>query len=307
MSTSQQLLEQQVIYLIEQGTSLDDAIKQVNQSNFAQQQQINIHSSDFSFNSDTLKKQYSSLSPVFAQHQAALAGKPETTAALQILQQQQELMITGWKTFRSSFLSSLIYIVFLSCLVLFFRIFIGPQFLDMYTGFGGDLPAITQLILGPGGLLILAALWLLSLTYLFLVILISRRIKIFKALPGWLRKLPVFHQFKASVDRMMMLSISEFIQRTDIQTEIADWYKWFTPIEHKTIDYYYHMTMLSKEFNSSNRTIRQEKLKLENEFITIATKSSKGLALTFSIILGVSIALFVIAMYAPIFQLGSVI
>jgi hypothetical protein len=310
VTNATQLLQQQVNYLVEQGESFDDAINKVNQSQFARHNGVSIKAEDVLHHDfNKLKKQYKAIAPLLAEHQASLLNMPQLSTAIKQLQQQLSLINAGWKTLRMSFLYNLFYIFLLTCLVLFFYTFLTPQFEEMFSGFGFELPAITRIALGPIGFWILLIIWFICLAYLYLFLKTSYHIKTYQALPGWLGQLPFLKQFKNIVDSLMLLSFLEFIRRTNLQASenIKQQIQLSLKINPEMINYYHDMFVLSDELDSSKLTLQNERNQLESQFVELSSSSNKLISVLFSLVLILGIGFYIIAMYAPIFQLGSVI
>jgi hypothetical protein len=302
------LLNQQMITLIEQGDSSEQALDKVNQSHFAKEHNIRLNQNTEAVIELNQNKRYTALGPVLQENLASITQDRNAVAAENILAQQKQLIIAGWKTFHNSSLANLFYLVLLTLLAIFFRVFIAPSFELLYADFG-YLPAITQFVLGNGGLFMLIGLWLIGTSYLIILLSLSSAVNRFQFPPRLLTMLPLFKQFKQQIDKIMLQAITEFVGRTTQHRfpPLSTWQQWYPEQDAKLLLEAHQLTALSLELNSFEATMRKQKELLTDQYIMLSTNAIKSATLLLSILLGISIAVIVFAMYTPIFNLGSII
>lgn len=302
--------------LMIKGDTAEDACAKVNQTEYAKDQQLNLddkHIED-NYSVQSLTSHFSGLKSLCDKFESLFQGSRNFSQAITDLKQRQALLLTGWAVYKSMPWMSWLYLVVLSSIIGILNIYVVPQFSEMFSNFGADLPPFTQFYFQDGTTsIILLVMWMQSLAYLWLVWLIKKSIKNFRILPGWLSKIPILGSIADLLNKNMSLSTYRFLanfkefelpeksQWLDVQelTEGSKHFKWAEQT-------YQYLTM-AIELGLLRDYLENELNRLTEEYVSKTASTMKLISISATFILAVLVASIVIAMYLPLFKLGSII
>lgn len=299
--------------LVSGGDSLEDAIKAVNESNYAVSNNISV-TEDFNQESSVIgiAKQFPGLAQIFKEEELEKIKSKSIVIAKTTLIQNSKLLNNYWSSINSGQQSLLIYTLILGFLAILMELFIAPQFEEIYMSFGAELPGLTQFLLINSS--VLFSLLFLVVLLNILTLIIFRRGKACSSnlslLPKWMLKLPLFRKHLELLNQCILLSLINFAVTAGLLSEIKlkslahffsskhamNWWEIFTD-----------SMSIAKELNLEKALVEQELESMLEQFSTQGAESIKIILLMISIIVFGFIGALVIAMYLPIFQLGAIV
>lgn len=235
---------------------------------------------------------------------------------------------TLYRTCWAGIVGQLSYLVALCSLMLViagtFTLFVLPAFQQMFDQFGGGLPAFTAGVLASAGiglpLLVLLVLAVLILAAHFAV-KFRRRIRSLSPLPRLPRWLPFGGAVAETYNRSLFLNFTRILLECGVAVERAVEVAARLANQPPSLDY--AALEASAGAAASDRTLRELGVAArlgnlpaevaarcdiqEAELAHVLATSRNRFSLGTSIVVGVLVAIVVIAMYLPLFRMGSLI
>ncbi len=313
---SQTILKQMASLLMLKGESADQAATMVNQTNYAKSNQLIIEGQqakeDFSL--QALSAKFSGLKSVLENYKSIFDNEENYSQAYADLNNRQNLLQTGWEVFKGMRWMSWLYLLILSTIVMILNTFVAPQFMEVFSSFGAQLPSLTLLYFGDGfATTILLFLWGISITYMLVVSRIKKSIKTFNLIPHWMSYIPAMGSIVRIINQSLSLMTYRFLTSFD-SFKIPDrthWHQSFGLSEkdkqYQWADKIYPYLSMADELGVLDSYIDNELDGLLDDYVSKTAQSMKIISVVSTLILSALIASIVIAMYLPIFKMGSII
>jgi type II secretory pathway component PulF len=326
----------QLQYAVEQSQSLDEAFQKVyaaanaEQRNAVQQLETLLRSPE---SPEALKgglrhSSYPTLAWLL--HQTAA---PEKSAAALFgeYRRQESFRATALVALWSEFAGFLAYLgavlAVLIVVVSLYAALILPQFRSLYRGFGTDLPALTGAVFG-GGAPVFTLLMLLAVGLLFLlswfVFLLRRRLKRFVPLSPRYQKLPLvgpvalaYHQYLwlsyAGLLRASGMGAAEALSLAATRVPLISSGRWGDTVAASNEDPKSQVSAVVADLSMAERLGKlDEETAFQQEetvdtFLATLARCRRRSRIVLTVCVYFLVAIFVSAMYLPIFSLGSAI
>ncbi len=311
------LLNKMAHLLMIKGLSVTEARERVNQSKFAQQQALKIVDGELDdiHSIQSLVADMPGIAAVAEEFKDELTHHQSFNQQTMELKQRRILLSTGWDAFKGIRWSSTIYLSLLTSIIATFHIFVIPAFSEVYSYFHVEFPYLTSLYFTDGYLafIMLLLIWFFTVAYLFIIMVINKRIKKFTLIPSWISSIPFIGSASRMINQCILLSLYHFIisSNTFVLPEHNDWQKKFNLFENKSLYQWsstlYEQLKLAFELDIANEYLQDELDNLCQQYIDKTTRSIKLFSIISSIILAAFIGTIVIAMYLPIFSMGLLI
>jgi len=313
---SQTVLKQMASLLMLKGESAEQAAAKVSQTNYAKSNQLIIEGlqakEDFSL--QALSNRFSGLKSVLENFKSIFNDEENYSQAYADLTNRQNLLQTGWEVYKGMRWMSWIYLVILSTIVMILNNFVAPQFMDVFASFGAELPTLTQLYFGDGfATTILIFLWGTSIAYMLVVSQIKKSIKTFNRVPAWMSYIPAMGAIVRIINQCISLMTYRFLTSFDLfkMPERENWHQSFGLSEkdkhYQWADKIYPYLTMASELEVLDSYLDKELDGLLDDYVSKTAQSMKIISVVSTLILSGLIASIVIAMYLPIFQMGSII
>ena len=302
-----------VTMLVSEGQSVEQAVRAVNASSYATANNISL---DEAFTAQTsivsVAKKFPGISQLFQEKQIDQLESADVVRATAALSQNSKVLVNYWGSIYSGQQSLLVYTVILGFLAVLMELFIAPQFSEIYTSFGAELPSLTQIMLTNSTVLFTMLFLVVSLNILILELFRQGEIaaKKMSLLPTWALKIPLFSKHLQMLNHCIIMSLFHFVATAQMMNELelkkldtlASGKKgklWLQDITENLL--------LAKEFQLEKVIIEREMETMLERFSSEGAESIKILLLLVTIIVFGFIGALVIAMYLPIFQLGAIV
>jgi type II secretory pathway component PulF len=251
----------------------------------------------------------------------SLAPTPERSAAavFQELRRQESFTASdataAWSEFRGFLTYLAAVLAVLIVVVVMYAVFTLPQFTSLYRGFGAELPGLTRLAFGGpsyvfAGLLFVSVLLLLSLA--LFVDTLRRRLRRYAPLPARLRGIPLVGPVASTYNQYLWLSCARLLTAAGIsarealrlaaqKTNAAD-----VQLEtHAKQSALASDLVVSAELGKLDEELQFQQDAALDAFLTALARCRRRARVVLTVCTYVLVAIFVCAMYLPIFSLGS--
>ena len=299
------------------GKSAEEARTLVNQTDFAQQEKLEI-TKDALEDINSIESLVTDMRGVkliteqFAEQSAHFQNINQQAIELK---QRRSLLLTGWDAFKGFRWSSTVYLSLLTVIIALLQMYVLPTFSEAFISSDVELPLLTTLYFTEGhfAVILLILFWSITIGNLFLLAKIKSRIKNFMLLPSWFCSIPILRTICHLINRCILLSLYSFLISSNsfVLPERNEWHRRFQlSKKHKCYswaDNTYSHLKLALELGIGNEYINNELDLVCAKYFDTTTHSMKLLSIIGSIILAIYIGTIVIAMYLPLFSMGSLI
>ena len=197
--------------------------------------------------------------------------------------------------------------IMLAVLLLFVQAVL-PQFESLYGGFGHHLPHLTAFVVGALGNIVLLAVPILIVVGLWIIALSARRILRLRRMPGgWTFLVPIvgspLHAFRDWLRATLVDAlVSAGLAHDDAISASAEVVGARKSATARKMD---ACLAAASKLDTFDQELEFWRAQLETEMLTRLVRARDILGVTVQLLLGLVVALLVIAVYLPIFSLGS--
>ena len=302
--------------LMLKGDTAEQAAAKVNQTNYAKRNQLIIEGQEAKedFTIQALSNRFSGLKSVLENFKSIFNDEKNYSQAYADFSNRQNLLQTGWEVYKGMRWMSWIYLLILSTIVMILNNFVAPQFMNVFASFGAELPALTQLYFGEGfSTTILIFLWATSIAYMLVVSQIKKSIKTFIRAPTWMSYIPAMGSIVRLINQSISLVTYRFLSSFDSfkMPDREHWHQSFGLSEkdkhYQWADKIYPCLTMACELGVLDSYLDKELDSLLDDYVSKTAQSMKIISVVSTLVLSALIASIVIAMYLPIFKMGSII
>jgi type II secretory pathway component PulF len=251
----------------------------------------------------------------------SLAPSPErsVSAVFQEYQRQESFSAGSAAVVWSEFTGFITYLgavlAVLAAVVSMYAVFILPQMRSLYRGFGSDLPGLTQVAFGGGGsvftLLVLGSLLLLVLLGWF-VHALRRRLRRYTPMPARFRRVPLVGPVTRAYNQYLWLACARLLAAAGLSATEA----LRLAAQKSSVGDADEQGSGAQSAIAADLAMAAQLGKLDEElqfqqdaavdaFLTALARCRRRARVVLTVCAYVLVALFVSAMYLPIFSLGS--
>lgn len=221
------------------------------------------------------------------------------------LQLTQSILLQGWQSFKRINFLFIVNLIVLTLLVAMLKAYVIPQFQEMLGSFGSDLPAITQTLLSGHWpfLLVVGLFWLLTGLMVFLNYQVGEKIRHLEMLPKAFLMIPGLRAIFKNVNRIIGLTrVSVSQQLGQFKADSID----IPDIQNQTVTLRDSL-IIAQEVGVLEDYCQQLMNTFQEEYVAVSSSALRVFVVIGNIALAVVIGFFVIASYAPMFMMGSII
>jgi type II secretory pathway component PulF len=246
-----------------------------------------------------------------------LAGsQPNLRSLLQQYQQCHSLSASAALIVTQEFSGFLSYLMAVLTVLIVVSLLYGalvlPQFSSLYQGFGRELPALTALVFGPWGLILVAtvlALLVVAFAMSWCIFRLRNRCRHLEPLPEIYERVPIFGAVAAAFNRWLWVAYGSILQAGGVDPSLAVQAATARIPRSKSLP----QTRLLAELGSAERLgrlsdeIQHQRLATMDTFSSELYRTKRKTRIALTVFVYSLVAILVSAMYLPIFSLGSAI
>ncbi|MDH3620686.1 MAG: hypothetical protein OER91_07335 [Gammaproteobacteria bacterium] len=222
------------------------------------------------------------------------------------LRQSRTVFDTYWEGVAGTFAYLATLAAMLAVVSVVFGLWTIPSFERMFTEFGAELPALTAAVFKYGaGVPIVAIVTLAIIVFVaWFAITTIRRMKSLEPLPAWPHSMPLFGSVARSYNQLLLLNFARLLMESGVSQDDAIRVAARETGQPETLGA--ELAIAAKLGNLRNEITRQCEERLDSLALAMVGARDR-FALFLKIAIYSLVAVLVIAMYLPIFRLGSVI
>lgn len=220
------------------------------------------------------------------------------------------LAVDGLKAFQGLVVYTTLLTVILLFIILLFATSVLPQFETLFTSFGTGLPPLTRFMLHPLGQVLVAGVPLMLVLVLWLTLRRARQVLTLRVEPrGWLYLMPFVRRAFLSFRLWVLARIACALAASgaDAQASAAVFEALDTLKRGSQGGSVHHFLMLASQLGTLTSESRHWVEVAERDVLVNLAGARDRIAMTVQLGLGVIAGLMVIAMYLPLFVLGSAV
>ncbi|MEM7281881.1 MAG: hypothetical protein AAF438_09670 [Pseudomonadota bacterium] len=215
------------------------------------------------------------------------------------------LLRSYWSGLQGMVFYGLVVMLVATMVVSIYKVFVLPGFDDFYSTLGGELPEFTRVVLGFSdiGVLILGVVVLVSiLFFVFCMLVMRRRLSQFRPLPTWLFQFPILGHLARTYNQGMQLNVARILIGSGVDNNVA------LESSAKMTGVTVPREVFASDSLGNIHSELEHQCELQLGVQTNAMiRARDRLSVLMKSLLSTVLGALIIAMYLPIFKMGSVV